>query len=285
MHETTLAQAVLQFAQVAHGMCDADLERPWAWGAYDSEGIRFAFFRTYEELRELAIRLERERVKDGCVATSAQRILARYHSAFRDLQALLKGVGTQDADHALAEGEWPVRQVLAHIVGAEIGFYAVVRYALERHRAGLDLPAETPREAWSTVIDEAAFDALVEGPLEEMQSYYAELHQRVLNEFAEVTEEELELPSKYWEGIPLSFRFRLHRFESHLRQHTIQVEKTLDGIGRPYTELQRLVRLVYGGLADAEGAALGAPHAGSELQQDVAARIAARAAEISALLS
>ena len=43
-------------------------------------------------------------------------------------------------DHAPAEGEWSVRQVYAHILGAEIGFSEVISYALEGHRAGIWKP-------------------------------------------------------------------------------------------------------------------------------------------------
>jgi hypothetical protein len=43
----------------------------------------------------------------------------------------------------------------------------------------------------------------------------------------------------------------MHRFEEHLRQHTIQLDKTL-AVVRPPTEAHRLVRNVYNALADVE---------------------------------
>src|SRR3712207_6856353 len=43
----------------------------------------------------------------------------------------------------------------------------------------------------------------------------------------------------------LPLRFRLHRFDSHLRQHTIQAGKTLEGIGRAPSEAKRLLQLIY----------------------------------------
>ena len=49
MGEINIVQAVEEFARVTQGAAAADLERPWVWGAYDEEGVRFAFFRTYEE--------------------------------------------------------------------------------------------------------------------------------------------------------------------------------------------------------------------------------------------
>ena len=51
----------------------------------------------------------------------------------------------------------------------------------------------------------------------------------------------------------MPIRFRLHRFEEHLRQHIVQLDKTLAVI-RPPTEAHRLVRNVYNALADVESA-------------------------------
>ena len=44
MGEINIVQAVEEFARVTQGAAAADLERPWVWGAYDEEGVRFAFF-------------------------------------------------------------------------------------------------------------------------------------------------------------------------------------------------------------------------------------------------
>ena len=57
MTPTTLAQSVETFAHLTQSLTDADLDRAWAWGDYDLEGVRFAFFRVYEELRTLAVKL------------------------------------------------------------------------------------------------------------------------------------------------------------------------------------------------------------------------------------
>lgn len=286
MSETTLAQSVIEFAHVTHRVPDAELDREWAWGAYDSEGIRFAFFRTYEELRELATKLAVERAAHGPAISSAQRILAQYHAAYRDLEAALLGITPDAAERAPAEGEWPLRRVVAHIVRADVGFYGVVRYALDRHRTGDGRPAEIAEEAWDDLVgeDDDSFRALLERPLADLRTYHAALHERVLQEFADISEAELDLPSMYWEGEPMSLRFRLHRFDSHLRQHTVQADKTLAGIGRRPNEAKRLLRLIYAALAQFEGAAVGAWEVGATLRRDVADAITARAEEIAGIL-
>ena len=287
MFDTSLAHAVERFAQVTQGVPDPDLDREWAWGAYDSEGVRFAFFRTYEELRQLAAKVAAERSADGPLTSTAQRILAQYHAAYRDLQAVLLGVEAGEAERAPAEEEWPLRTIVAHIVGAEVGFYVVVKYALDRHRSGNGRAAEIPDEAWDALIgeDAASIEATLEGSLAGTQSYHETHHERVLREFADVSEEELTVPSMYWEGYEMSLCFRLHRFDSHLRQHTVQIEKTLAAIGGSPNEARRLLRLIYAALAQVEGATIGDWEAGTVLRREAAEAIAARADEIASILA
>lgn len=287
MFETSLARAVQHFASVTLPVPDSELDTEWAWGAYDEEGVRFAFFRTYEELSELAAKTVAERTVKGLGPSAAHWILARYHAAYRDLQAVLLGLGPNEAEQAPAEGEWPLRRVVAHIVGADLGFYGVVRYALDRYRTGDGRPAVIPDEAWDTLLgqDESSIVAILDGPLPGIQSYHQVLHERVLGEFAGISEEELAAPSTYWEGQEMSLRFRLHRFDSHLRQHIVQIEKTRTGIGRPPSEAERLLRLIYSALAGVEGATIGAWEVGIGWKDEAAGAIAARADEIAELLA
>jgi hypothetical protein len=72
----------------------------------------------------------------------------------------------------------------------------------------------------------------------------------------------------------MPIRFRLHRFEEHLRQHTIQLDKTLAGIGRPPTEAYRLVRNIYNVLADVESESAPAEQLRSAAAKTVADRVA-----------
>jgi hypothetical protein len=287
MPETSLAQAVEQFAGLTQAIPDSALDLDWAWGAYDSEGVRFAFFRMYEELRELAVKVESERLVRGVPLTSAQRILAQYHAAHRDMQAALLGTGAELAAQPPAEGEWPPQKIVAHMVGAELGFYGVVRYALDRYLTGDGVPAEIPEEAWDALIgeDEATTTAVLNGPFEGIVEYYDAFHARVLREFAEITDEELALPSMYWEGHELSLRFRLHRFDSHLRQHTVQIDKTLEAVGHAPGEAGRLLRLIYAALAEAEGATIGEPDVAAKSGRRLAEAIAARTAEIASIVA
>ena len=279
MSEMTLAQAVETFAATTAALPDEALEREWQWRAHDEEGVRFAFFVTYQELRELAVLVATERAARGPAQTLAQRILAQHHAAYRDLHGVLAGAGDALLDREPAPGEWPLRTVLEHVVGTEHGFFAVVSHALERHRRGEPLE-RTPRDAIFTYHPEIAFD----GTLAQILARYDELHAKILRQFADLDEGDLAANSLWWEGYPVELGFRLHRFDAHLRQHTIQVEKTLAGIGHRLTESRRLLRLLYGALGEVEGASIGAPDGAADRQREVASTIAARATEIAGLV-
>ena len=43
---------------------------------------------------------------------------------------------------------------------------------------------------------------------------------------------ELDLPSTFWEETRFPIYHRLHRYEAHYTQHTIQIDKTLEAIGQ-----------------------------------------------------
>lgn len=287
MNNTMLAMAVKQFTLTTQKMTEADLERSWGWHDYTTEGLRFAFLRTYEELRELAVKLRQERAALGKPSTSAQLILAHYHAAYLDLQAALIGLEPELINQAPAEGEWPVQKTVAHILSADLGFYVAVKYALDWQRSGNFLPPEIPESAWPAILglNEAAYHALLDSAFENLQNQHSLWHARIMRELAEITEAEIDLPSTYWEKEALSVRFRLHRFDSHLRQHTLQIDKTLSQLGRSPTEARRLLRLVFAAQAEVEGALIGAEEIGQAGQRQFAQTLIERVIEIAKSLA
>lgn len=243
----TVTQAVEALIRRTVDRTDAQLGVPWRWRDYDEEGLRFALLMTHHELRDLAVRLESRRA----ARTGGQAILAQYHQAYRDLTAVLAMLTDADLDRAPADGEWPLRDVLEHMLGAEHGFLAVHRFALTRHRAGTY--AEQTEAEWKAFRAPYAMpEGAVAGAVASIREAFFRQHDRVLRELADITDAELELPARFWETEDLPLRFRLHRLEEHLRQHTVQLDKTLVAIGRPPTEAHRLVRNVYHALADVE---------------------------------
>jgi len=286
MAEYQLRSAIDNFADLVLDLTDEQLELDWAWGSYDSEGVRFSFFRLYEELRDLGGIIHQERLTAGVPITGAQYSLARYHAAYLDLQAVLLGISPEQAEQAPSEGEWSLRRTDAHMIGADLGFYVAIKFALDRKRQGLDPLVEISDKTWLDIagMDEKELDAIMDSALDGLQTYHRQLHARILEDFVDINPSELQMHSKYWEKETLTLSFRLGRFDSHLRQHTVQIEKTLVDLGYLPNESKRLLRLVYAALAGIEGALLGVPEISRREIELRAEKIAARTDEIRSIL-
>jgi hypothetical protein len=124
-----------------------------------------------------------------------------------------------------------------------------------------------------------------QGQMTEIQAYHQTLHGRILNDFNIITDEELGMPIRYWEGEPMPVEFRLHRFDSHMRQHTIQIEKILEAIGAVPSEAKMLLRIIYRAQSDVEGALLGNEGFGLDGCNSLAAEINSRVNEIQRILA
>ncbi len=286
MQAQNLSTAVHTLAQNTHPFSDADLDQAWAWGPH-AEGVRFALIGTYHELRDLAVVLAAKRSQQGQPLTMAQHALAQYHAAYRDLQALVLGVTDALYNTEPAPGEWPLRYVIAHIVGAERNFFTLVHYGKERQRDGVKRPSQLPADELERVMGPSAdlVDIMENDGLSAIMTYYETIHERVLLEAADISDAELQGPSLWWEEIEFSLQHRLHRFDAHLRQHTLQAQKTLDALGYHATEARRLLRLVYNALAEVEGYLLGAPELDAAITPAIIAKIEERTADVTALVA
>jgi hypothetical protein len=276
---TTLFDAITLFAKQTHHFSEADLDQFWTWRAHE-EGVRFAFIGTYHELRDLAVRLTHERAKVGPPPSLAHWALGQYLAAYRDLQAIMLDVSEDNYDTKPAPGEWPMRYVYGHTVNTQATFFTLVHYGLERQRLPEERPLSLPDGERDRVVGsrEIFFQILENGRCADMQDYYEQLHQRTMTEFADINDEEIMGKTLWWEEEELSLLYRLQRFDAHLRQHTIQAEKTLAQIGQPTTEVKQLLRLIYQALAAVETALIGAPHLDEAAQEELAQTILARAA-------
>lgn len=90
-----------------------------------------------------------------------------------------------------------------------------------------------------------------------------------------------------WSGFAVDIGFRIGRWSSHIREHTVQVEKTLVMLDRHPSEVDRLVRLVLAGWGRAEAVLYGSGDAGSAvgILAEAAACARTTAAELAELAS
>jgi len=269
----TVTQAVERLVKASVHLSDADLDRTYAWEEYGEDGLRFALLAAHLQLRETTATVAAARLGAGKPFTEAQRILAQIHEAYRDLTGALAGTSEAEFDAKPPAHQWTLREVLAHALNTEAGILAAIEVALDRARTG------GPNEP-----DEAAFKAK-RRPAEDPSGSRADAlnalfrsHVAILRALDGVADTELATPSWFWEDKGYSIRFRMHRFEEHMRQHTIQVDKTLVALGHPPTEAERLVRNLYVALAGLES--VSGAGVGNELLADCAAKLDAIAAEV-----
>lgn len=273
MLKTTLTQAVQALALNMSQTSDAALGEAWVWEDYDSEGQRFKAFVALHELSDLAALIAAQRVAQGNAPSMAQRILGLHCIAFRDLQGLLLGIDDELGERAPTVGEWSVHEALEHIVTAEAGFHVVCRLTVERARKGLPM-AKPENEDYDAIYgSEQEFMGLMAVPFSELCQTYTGIHNAAITDLSQLTDADLALDALYWETKPYSLQFRLGRFEDHLRQHTIQIDRTLDALGVKRSEGRLLARMLYNAMAVVEAALLGAPDTLSEQQAQVAERI------------
>lgn len=252
-----LSTAVLGFATSVAKLPESDLNSDWPspsapgalWHGYD-DTVRDMVFRVYHELCDLTVTAELQRLSPP---SEAQRILAQHHDAYRDLTGALVGVDEDEFDRAPAENEWPLRTVLYHIALAERGFHALIHWAVARRRDDDSVSIEMPEDYRDSVSDPVEEN----GAMADVLRRFDTLHARVLADFANLDSADLDAPNVWWEGYEISVRFRLHRFNAHAREHTIQVDKTLHGIGHRRTEPEQLARLFHRALGRFESLEIG----------------------------
>lgn len=244
-----LRSAVLDFIELSMGISNADLDKPWQWRGYD-EGVRFAFFRVYEDLRWL-----KAEISPQVALNTAQQALAQHHAAYWDLRAVLLDIDNAIIDESPGDGMWTIRESLTHMIETEWAFTLVNDFALQRARKGEAGTAKIPDETWDThFVDRGGFkDEVFQGSLQEVLEFYNEVHQKTLEILKSISPEELSLYAEFWEPQPMEIAFRLIRYDSHLVQHTIQIEKISAVLGHPVTEVSRLIRRILKALAAVEG--------------------------------
>jgi hypothetical protein len=166
--------------------------------------------------------------------TEAQRILGLAQVAYGDLRGLLAGVSADALDRVPREGEWSARATLEHTIGVERSYRANTAHALRRRDdEPLSLPAD--RRPQPEPAD-------IEGDGSQVAERLGVRRAETDAELGGITEEQMILPS-VWGQSGCDVRFRLHRFASHLVEHTVQCERALEAAGA-FNDARRVVRRI-----------------------------------------
>jgi hypothetical protein len=220
---------------------DGALEGAWKWRPDDATDadVRYGLYRINEVLEEAIAAVERGRAnQDGRRIAPAVPTLAAATVARWALHGVLAPLGADDFDADPGGREWTVRRTMAHITHVQRSYGWTSAWFLSR--AGMpDAGEHAPQGTLPSDENEEPEGVGTPGEVR------ARLDDRVdvaAEHFGGIDEHALTVPGR-WSGLPVTVGFRLGRLGSHIREHTIQVDKTLVMIGRPITEVERLVRL------------------------------------------
>ncbi|MEP7360708.1 MAG: DinB family protein [Chloroflexota bacterium] len=250
---------------------DAALTYVWKWDGNDAD-IRYLFYRALEDIEGASGAAAR--TMTGTVSSEAHDAVAAATAARWEAQGILATLADADLDADPGGGEWTIRQTLGHIIGGQRGYAWGSAYWISvrnepkpagRRRAPDELFAALPEDD-----DEAI------GSLADVRQKLDDIVDATSSRYATLTPDEMMVEGG-WSGFPVTIGFRQWRWSSHIQEHTVQVEKTLDMLGRRRTEVQYLIRLIARAYGRLEATAFGfAPGtAAAAIFEDVAGALRA----------
>jgi hypothetical protein len=234
---------------------DASLTKPWAWKGGSEEELRYGFYRIGEAFELAGIEADARLRATGTPRGRAADLMAPATAARWDLQGLLIGLDDAAWDTDPGGQEWTIRQTLGHVIMAQ-RYYGVGSAWWQEQGYRVDdpkLPPVTPDAVYEGLPSE---EAEAEGSPAEVRDRLDEVLDRAAERLAGLPEDRLAVGGR-WSGFAVDIGFRLGRWSSHIREHTVQVEKTLVLLERRPTEVERLVRLVLAAWGRAEAAVFG----------------------------
>lgn len=224
-----------QFARTMAAMAqlgDEDMGRVWRWrGDGEDLEVRDAYHRTLEaEMAQLAV------VEAGRGGSEPLEAMAQAQRAVGTMLGLLAGQPDEVLDFKPAPEDWPLREVVRHVLQTEMSFCANTGWAVKRTD---DQPLPLPRE-----LRPSDRDAPGDGGVADLINRLLVARAATDAALCGLLPDDLEKPS-LWAGYSVDVRFRLHRFASHLIEHGIHAEKLLRAAGREPAEARQMVRAIW----------------------------------------
>ena len=217
---------------------DSDLEYSWTWEGDENE-VRYGFYRAVE-LLQLATSESRRLLADS-PSTEARDAAAAATQARWALQGVLATLTDADLDVDPGNDQWTVRQTMGHIIGGQRGYAWGSAWWLSRRDQPRPPGAQRPPAEVFAAIPEDDDEA--RGSLADIRQALDDVVDSTSSRYATLTPEDM-LVIAGWAGIPVTIGFRQWRWSSHIQEHTIQIEKTLDMVGRRRSEVDWLSRLI-----------------------------------------
>jgi hypothetical protein len=218
---------------------DDRLEQLWLWPGSSSEvDVRYGFFRLFELMEIARGSVVAALASSGVVPAPGARRGSASTVARWSLHGLLLPLGDAALDRDPGNGEWPIRETMGHVLNTQRFYSRFTAWWLTQAPA----PAAPVPDALGTDVPERSVEAA--GSMDDVRAKLDDLVDLSMACLGGLSQEQLDVPAR-WSGGEVTVGFRVGRWASHLREHTIQVEKTLVMLDRPIPEVERLIRMAF----------------------------------------
>jgi hypothetical protein len=209
-----------------------------AWTSVGAnEEVRYGFYRVFE-LFETARSASRRSLASEASSEARDAVGAATESRWA-LHGVLATLTDADLDADPGNGEWTIRQTMQHIINSQRGYAwgsaAWLQLGVRGDLGDRRLPEDTYKD-----FPEEDQEGL--GSLAEVRRELDDIVDGTSSRYATLTDDEMAVAAR-WSGSSLSVGFRQWRWSSHIAEHTVQIEKTLDMLGRTRSERDWLGRL------------------------------------------
>jgi len=217
----------------------ARLEAVWPWPGSTSEvEVRYGFYRIFELLEAARAAAVSALVRSAALPAPGGRLGSAATVARWSLHGLLLPLTDAELDADPGNREWTVRQTLGHMLQSQQFYGSFTAWWLTQAPTPAAIP---PVDLTYAVPSE---DELSAGSMSEVRARLDSLLDLAMARLGGLDETQVAVPAR-WSGGEVTVGFRIVRWASHIREHTIQVEKTYVMLDRPMTEVERLVRLIF----------------------------------------
>jgi hypothetical protein len=241
--EPRLAVTRSSFKKIAAALLtipDARLNRLWRPAGDVKLDVRDGLYHAHVLLEEAAGRAVATTPEDGFQPAFALATALRFNSARWEFKGgPLLSLSDSKLDLPPRVGEWTIRQTLTHVIRVLAGWAWMTSEWLRRTRAGEPLLPLARHDAPLPPDEELGAGSL--GTLVARFDHCADVLLAMLPELGQGGK----LDEAFdWFGLTLRVRTYVAGWSTHVREHTIQLDKTVALLGHESREVERIVRLL-----------------------------------------
>jgi hypothetical protein len=218
---------------------DDRLEPEWSWpGSSSAVDVRYGFFRLLELLEGSRGAVVAALAGNDVTPAAGGRLGAWATVARWSLHGLLLPLGDAALDRDPGHGEWAIRETMGHVLTTQRFYSRFTAWWLTQAPA----PAAAVPGELSADVPERLVEAA--GSMDDIRAKLDALLDLSMASLGRLDDDQVAVPAR-WSGGEVTAGFRIGRWGSHIREHSIQVEKTLVMLNRPIPEVERLIRMVF----------------------------------------